>query len=609
MASEKHTRFEEIIGDKAILALMLDGLLTPMGMSFDILTKKENETLFGPQDMGSLFCHILRQTDNGNELCRDCDLEYAAKAFEARKSIHYICHAGMGDIATPIYFADKEQVATIFTGQYVPENETAAEEQERLQMAKIAAKKADVSVDELLDARKKNSRRLSEAQVEEIKSSLENIAVFIEEVGVRYIRMEWMAERAQALNEAGGLLSGTSKSISEAWETIAKALLAFTSSIDTYVCSLIYVVENNELVIKAVADLPDSYINASYSLENCENDQTASQHNIGIFDPERFVLHRHIAGEERGAEIITYVSTHFELAHTSFAAMVVFLTDTLEEIENSPTAEPTLNMFSEFVGRVATHYHNAASVEQYEHDQQVRTDWVAAVSHQWVVPIHSIIGYVEMLQDNETIKSVPNDVKDYLQAIMMMARHASRIAKNFQLYAKGLDKLELELEYELTALLIARAREVQGLTPGTNISGPNVTERHVENLEGKLKIHKDLFAQAYVNLLDNAAKYADEGTTILVDAELDKNFAYIHVINEGIPIYREEMEKIFDPYERTEAAKQRFPIGTGIGLYIARGIIRAHNGDLTVVSTPSDKNRYKTTFTIKLSRADKRSEE
>ena len=97
-----------------------------------------------------------------------------------------------------------------------------------------------------------------------------------------------------------------------------------------------------------------------------------------------------------------------------------------------------------------------------------------------------------------------------------------------------------------------------------------------------LLIVKNLIAQALSNLLENAIKYSNTGTTIWVVAvskqEEDGLWRGISVINIGLPISPGEVSHLADRGFRGNAAKQKIPAGTGIGLYLASKVMRLHQG-------------------------------
>jgi two-component system sensor histidine kinase SenX3 len=101
------------------------------------------------------------------------------------------------------------------------------------------------------------------------------------------------------------------------------------------------------------------------------------------------------------------------------------------------------------------------------------------------------------------------------------------------------------------------------------------------------------------NLLENAVKYSPGGETVHIDVTRDGRFVEIAVRDEGIGIPRDEQRRIFDRFTRGAEARERHIGGTGIGLATAREIVRAHGGEIIVVSEPGRGS----TFTIRLQRA------
>lgn len=99
---------------------------------------------------------------------------------------------------------------------------------------------------------------------------------------------------------------------------------------------------------------------------------------------------------------------------------------------------------------------------------------------------------------------------------------------------------------------------------------------------------KNLIAQALSNLLDNAVKYADLRTSIEIQAMTVKVMPSAKVAvglavrSIGLPIAQEEIKKLLNRGVRGEAAKQRVPAGTGIGLYLANRVMEIHQGTVFV---------------------------
>ena len=103
----------------------------------------------------------------------------------------------------------------------------------------------------------------------------------------------------------------------------------------------------------------------------------------------------------------------------------------------------------------------------------------------------------------------------------------------------------------------------------------------VENAPGLPPLDLDavLLEQALFNLLDNAAKYAPEGTTVRVQSWQEGRRVHVQVLDEGAGIPPGDVERIFDKFYRARKG-DRVRAGTGLGLAIARGFVEAMGGTL-----------------------------
>jgi signal transduction histidine kinase len=112
-----------------------------------------------------------------------------------------------------------------------------------------------------------------------------------------------------------------------------------------------------------------------------------------------------------------------------------------------------------------------------------------------------------------------------------------------------------------------------------------VLERDIEN--AAIECDPLLLRRALDNLLDNAAKYSDPSTPIRLVAKPRNGHACFEVVDQGIGMTAEELEKAFTPFWRADGSRTRRTGGVGLGLALARRIARAHGGDITLASRPA----------------------
>lgn len=106
-------------------------------------------------------------------------------------------------------------------------------------------------------------------------------------------------------------------------------------------------------------------------------------------------------------------------------------------------------------------------------------------------------------------------------------------------------------------------------------------------------VDKDKFQQIMTNLIENAAKYSNENTTITITAEPAGDYVSIKVTDRGIGILPENYNKIFTKFSRIDNPLTRKVQGSGLGLYITKNLVEKMDGRISVISGDGE-----TTFEI-----------
>lgn len=234
------------------------------------------------------------------------------------------------------------------------------------------------------------------------------------------------------------------------------------------------------------------------------------------------------------------------------------------------------------------------------------------VIEQVTAPIKSLVGYAEDITKGKTPK----------EKILRKIEHIGRLSRVSLKYATNFEKaLEFDSQqitpkkerlYDLRDYLIGLAIEYRSLIK-TKCIHINVTKQTASYID--VYVDKELFTRALSNIIDNTIKYSfspeerqklgfqpkpsnpEDEENVLITAKEDHNFVTITISSCGLEILENERGKIFDREFRGVKAKERYNVGAGIGLFIARKIIELHDGKLDLV--PGD-HRYNTVFRIKL---------
>ena len=94
----------------------------------------------------------------------------------------------------------------------------------------------------------------------------------------------------------------------------------------------------------------------------------------------------------------------------------------------------------------------------------------------------------------------------------------------------------------------------------------------------------DRIEQVFVNLIENAIKYAKEGSPITINSEIEDNRLVVSVQNEYDIIPRDKLKTLFDKFTRLDDSTTRTTRGTGLGLYIVKGLVEAMHGEIRLYS-------------------------
>lgn len=115
----------------------------------------------------------------------------------------------------------------------------------------------------------------------------------------------------------------------------------------------------------------------------------------------------------------------------------------------------------------------------------------------------------------------------------------------------------------------------------------------------------DSITQVIYNLLDNAIKFADKGSTVTVALWKQNGKAYVSVKDRGDTIPPDDLPLIFDRFHKSDRSRSKDRDGVGLGLYLVKSILDAHNEDIAVTSADGVTEFV---FTLTLSREKPKSE-
>ena len=124
-------------------------------------------------------------------------------------------------------------------------------------------------------------------------------------------------------------------------------------------------------------------------------------------------------------------------------------------------------------------------------------------------------------------------------------------------------------------------------------------DARVSGAEVHICADRGRLSQVIANLLSNALKYTDENGKIAISVKKQKYNAELVVEDTGIGISKEEQDRVFERFYRTDKSRTRKTGGAGIGLSITKAIVQAHGGTIYCESEPGTGSRFIVILPIK----------
>jgi two-component system sensor histidine kinase SenX3 len=219
----------------------------------------------------------------------------------------------------------------------------------------------------------------------------------------------------------------------------------------------------------------------------------------------------------------------------------------------------------------------------------VRRDFVANVSHELRTPVGALRVLAETLQDEPDI-----DVAHRLAArVLTEADRATRIIEDLldlsRIEAEG---VQVRRSVAVADLLTEAAERVRPAAEQCRVTLDIATPDDDVAVVGDDR----QLVSALANLLDNAVKYSEPGSTVTARTTTTDGWLDITVEDHGVGIPAKDLARIFERFYRVDRARSRATGGTGLGLAIVRHVVANHDGDVRVESREGEGS----TFTIRL---------
>ena len=211
--------------------------------------------------------------------------------------------------------------------------------------------------------------------------------------------------------------------------------------------------------------------------------------------------------------------------------------------------------------------------------ENMRSDFVANVTHELKTPLTSISGFVETLRINDNI-----DISTRNRFLGIIETESDRLKRLIDdiLLLSFIENKEQESSEDVDIYSVFK--EVYELTYTSAKVKDIDIEYNFEHENMIIKSNRDYIKQIFLNLVDNAIKYTPNGGIVTTEVRYDDNYILIKVIDNGIGISKEDKTRIFERFYRVDKARSRDVGGTGLGLAIVKHIVKSLHGTIDVES-------------------------
>jgi signal transduction histidine kinase len=271
--------------------------------------------------------------------------------------------------------------------------------------------------------------------------------------------------------------------------------------------------------------------------------------------------------------------------------------ETLEEEVTNRTAE--LSRTNQYLENVIDELRKAKQVAEMA--SIAKSDFLANMSHELRTPLNHIIGFTELVVAKH-FGELNDTQEEYLTDVLTSSRHLLSLVNDvLDLSKVEAGKLELTISpvdlghlLQNSLFMVKEKALKHGLRLSTDF---NRIPEYIEADERKLK-------QIVYNLLSNAVKFTPDGGRVELTAHLmpdvsvlpivpeskgDASWVKISVRDSGIGLEKEDLRRIFNPFEQVESARNRKFQGTGLGLALVSNLVALHGGQVWAESEGENK--------------------
>ncbi len=221
--------------------------------------------------------------------------------------------------------------------------------------------------------------------------------------------------------------------------------------------------------------------------------------------------------------------------------------------------------------------------QSIKEQENIRKRLTGDISHELKTPLTNIQSHLEAMIDG-----IWEPTEERLLSVKEEAERLSSLVSDMQKLNKY-DESSIKLKKDnvnISDIICFVIFQFSNLEKSKNIK----IEYEKKNIN--LYCDKDKITQALVNILSNAIRYSNEGSTIFIEEKLKDNKVIISIEDQGIGISEEDLKYVFERFYRADKSRTRATGGTGIGLTIVKSIVSSHGGEVKLESKLGEGSKF-----------------
>lgn len=219
------------------------------------------------------------------------------------------------------------------------------------------------------------------------------------------------------------------------------------------------------------------------------------------------------------------------------------------------------------------------NMSQEKKNERMKAEFISTATHELNTPISALAGYSELLL-SESFS--PEQQKEFIETIGQKAWQVNGILDSLlHIDSVGSPQhIVLERDTYSVAETMKQLKECSGQVQRTHQIEYDIQDQNIV-LSVDLKKLKKIFC----HLIDNAAKFSDEGSTVVIRTRAEKDRYFFEFEDQGIGMTEEECVQAFDTFFRADASNTACA-GIGLGMSVVKVLVEAHGGEIRLTSLP-----------------------